>query len=205
MFIGHFGIGMGAKAAAPRPSLGTLFLAAQFIDLLWPTLLLLGLERVEIAPGITRMTPLDFVAYPYTHSLLAVLGWGALLGGVYLWVRKDRRGALVLALAVVSHWVLDLLVHRPDLPLWPGGPRVGMGLWNLPALAIPLELVLFGAGAWLYLTRTAPTDRTGRYAAPALIAALLLIHAANLFGPPPEQVEAIAWAGHLQWLFVAWA
>lgn len=205
MFIGHFGIGMGAKAAAPRPSLGTLFLAAQFIDLLWPTLLLLGLERVEIAPGITRMTPLDFIAYPYTHSLLAVLGWGALLGGVYLWVRKDRRGALVLALAVVSHWVLDLLVHRPDLPLWPGGPRVGMGLWNLPALAIPLELVLFGAGAWLYLTRTAPTDRTGRYAAPALIAALLLIHAANLFGPPPEQVEAIAWAGHLQWLFVAWA
>ncbi|GIV57776.1 MAG: hypothetical protein KatS3mg042_0689 [Rhodothermaceae bacterium] len=205
MFIGHFGIGMGAKAAAPRPSLGTLFLAAQFIDLLWPTLLLLGLERVEIAPGITRMTPLDFVAYPYTHSLLAVLGWGALLGGVYLWVRKDRRGALVLALAVVSHWVLDLMVHRPDLPLWPGGPRVGMGLWNLPALAIPLELVLFGAGAWLYLTRTAPADRTGRYAAPALIAALLLIHTANLFGPPPEQVEAIAWAGHLQWLFVAWA
>src|SRR3954467_8291786 len=113
MFIGHFGVAFGAKVVAPKVSLGSLFIAAQFIDLLWPTLLLLGLERVRIAPGITRVTPLDFEYYPISHSLVAVLGWAALVGGGHFLLRRRARAALVLAALVVSHWLRDLLVHRP--------------------------------------------------------------------------------------------
>src|SRR5262245_47114382 len=131
MFIGHFGVGFGAKAKARTASLGTLFLAAQFLDLLWPTLLLLGIEQVEIAPGITKATPLDFTSYPISHSLLTACMWGLLFGTVYWLVREDLKIATVLGLCVVSHWVLDFVVHRPDLPLYPGdSPRVGLGLWN---------------------------------------------------------------------------
>src|SRR5512139_3691369 len=130
MFLGHFAVGFAAKRLAPRASLGTLFLAAQFIDLLWPLLVLLGIERVRIAPGITTVTPLDFEHYPWSHSLFAVSVWGVLFATVYLFIRRDRRASLVLGLAVLSHWLLDFLVHRPDLPLLPGGERFGLGLWN---------------------------------------------------------------------------
>ena len=117
MFLGHFGIGFSAKAAAPKVSLGTLFLAAQFIDLLWPTLLLLGIERVNIRTNGKQYPPLDFVYYPYSHSLLAVMIWAVLFAAVYYAIRRSRIGAVVLGLAVISHWLLDLIVHYPDLPL----------------------------------------------------------------------------------------
>ncbi|HEX6361785.1 MAG TPA: hypothetical protein VFZ93_02430, partial [Albitalea sp.] len=130
MFIGHFGVGFAAKRVAPAVSLGTLFLAAQFIDLLWPTLLLAGVERVEIRPGANP--PLAFVHYPVSHSLVAVLGWAALIGGLHFGLRRRLRAALVVGAAVLSHWVLDLLVHEPDLPLAPGAARVGLGLWHWP-------------------------------------------------------------------------
>ena len=132
MFIGHFGVGLGAKKAAPGISLGTLFLASQFLDLLWPTLLLFGWEHVKIQPGITDLVPLNFTDYPYSHSLLFAILWGIVIGGIYLLVKKNFRGAIILALCVLSHWVLDLPVHRPDLPLFPGSAMfVGFGLWNL--------------------------------------------------------------------------
>jgi len=206
MFVGHFGVGFAGKAAAPRASLGTLFLAAQLVDLLWPTLLLLGLEKVEIRPGITRVTPLDFVSYPISHSLLAAALWGGLFAGAYHLARRYAAGTAVMFLAVFSHWLLDLLTHRPDLPLWPGSPaKVGLGLWeSLPATLV-LELALFGAGVLLYVRTTRPVDRTGRLALAGLVAFLLLVYAANLFGSAPPSVDAIAWAGHAQWLLVAWA
>ncbi len=154
MFIGHFALAFAAKRAAPRASLGTLFAAAQFVDLLWPTLLLTGMERVRIAPGITVVTPLDFEHYPFSHSLLAVAGWALAFGLVYALLRGGwkvaGRAALVLAALVLSHWLLDALVHRPDLPLWPGGGmRVGAGVWNSLPLTLAVELVLFGAGIWI--------------------------------------------------------
>ncbi|HWR86796.1 MAG TPA: metal-dependent hydrolase [Acidiferrobacterales bacterium] len=124
MFIGHFSVGFGAKRFAPRVSLGTLFLAAQFIDLLWPTLLLFGVEQVRVAPGITAFTPLDFEHYPWSHSLFMVIVWGALFGAVYCALRRDARASAVLAMAVFSHWLLDFLTHRPDPPLWPDGVPV---------------------------------------------------------------------------------
>ena len=176
MFIGHFGVGFAAKPLAPRLSLGTLFLAAQFVDLLWPTLLLLGIERVEIVPGITRVTPLDFVHYPYSHSLVWVLGWGALFAAVCLLLRRSPRAAIVLGLAVISHWLLDLVVHRPDLPLYPGDPHpLGLGLWSSVAATLAVELPIFAGGVWLYLSSTEARDAIGRWALWGLVAYLLAI------------------------------
>jgi membrane-bound metal-dependent hydrolase YbcI (DUF457 family) len=205
MFIGHFGAGFGAKAIAPQVSLGWLFLAAQFIDLLWPTLLLAGVERVRIAPGATAVTPLVFEHYPVSHSLLAVLGWALLVGGAYLALEKDRRGAIVLAALVVSHWLLDVIVHQPDLPLYPGSSTLaGMGAWNSLPLSIAIEVPFFALGAWLYARSTAPVDAVGRWAFAGLVAILVLVQAGNFFGPPPPSVQAIAWVGQSQWLLVLW-
>jgi len=205
MFLGHFGVGLGSKSLAPKTSLGTLFLAAQFVDLLWPTLLLVGLERVEIAPGITRVTPLDFVHYPITHSLLAGIGWSLAFAAVYYALRRYPRGAWVCGAAVLSHWVLDLVVHRPDLLLIPGGTtRVGLGLWNSLPATLAAELLVFGGGLWLYLRATRARDRAGSIGLWALVGFLLLIYGANVFGPPPPSVAAIAWAGHAMWLLVIW-
>lgn len=203
MFIGHFGVAFGAKRAAPRVSLGTLFLAAQFLDLLWPTLLLLGVERVRIAPGITTVTPLDFEYYPVSHSLLTVLGWAVAVGGAHFALRRERRAALVVGALVLSHWLLDLLVHRPDLPLAPGGDiLVGLGGWSSLPLTLLLEVPLFVLGTWLYARATVPRDRQGSWALWSLAALLLAIYLANLFGGAPPGVGAIAWAGQLQWLLV---
>jgi len=205
MFVGHFGVGLGAKAAAPRLSLGTLFLAAQFVDLLWPTLLLLGLERVEIRPGITRVTPLDFVSYPISHSLLMGVVWGLVLGGAVRALGRSTRSAVVVGLAVVSHWVLDLVVHRPDLPLAPGlATRVGLGLWDSLPATLAVELLVLGAGVALYLRTTRARDRVGTIAFWSLLALLLAIEISNLLGPPPPGVTAIAIVGQAQWLLVAW-
>ncbi|HET6543244.1 MAG TPA: hypothetical protein VFG46_22310, partial [Chryseolinea sp.] len=130
MFIGHFAAGMAAKKIQPTLSLGTLFLAAQFLDLLWPTLLLLGIEHVIISPGISKMTPLAFVDYPISHSLLVVTIWSLLFGICFFLFTRNRIGALLLSGLVLSHWVLDVIVHVPDLPLYPGpSPKVGLGLW----------------------------------------------------------------------------
>jgi hypothetical protein len=205
MFIGHFALGFGAKRVAPSLSLGTLFLAAQWLDLLWPTLLLAGVERAEIKAAPYHGPPLAFVHYPVSHSLLAVLGWALLLGGVHFALKRERRAALWVGALVVSHWLLDLLVHEPDLPLAPGAaPKLGLGLWWWPLPELVLELGLFAAGVALYLRATRPADATGRWALAALVAFLVVVHLANAFGPPPPGIDAVAWAGQAQWLLVAW-
>jgi len=206
MFIGHFGVGFAAKSVARQVSLGWLFAAAQFVDLLWPTLLLLGVERVRISPGATAVTPLDFEHYPVSHSLAAVLGWAIVVGVAYLLVRRNIRNSLVLAALVVSHWVLDAIVHRPDLPLYPGSAAlVGMNAWSSLPLTIAIEVPIFILGAWSYARTTKPVDRSGRWGFAGLAVFLLAIQAGNLFGPPPPSVEAIAWIGQAQWLLVLWA
>lgn len=207
MFIGHLGLGFGAKRFAPAVSLGTLFLATQFADLLWPTLLLMGVEEVRIDPGITVVTPLDFVHYPYSHSLIAMVAWGAVFGIVYKLARRSRPAAgLLLAALVVSHWVLDLVTHRPDLPLTVGGAeRYGLGLWNSIPGTLAVELPLFLAGVFLYVRSTAPTDRTGKIALAGLVLFLLVVYAMNFVGsPPPPSSTAVAWVAQSVWLLVAW-
>ena len=203
MFIGHFGAAFALKPAAPRVSLGMLFLSAQFVDLLWPTLLLLGWESVEIAPGITRMTPLNFVHYPISHSLVGAAGWAVLIGVVYGALRKYPAGGWICGAGVLSHWILDLLVHRPDLPLTSGDSvRVGFGLWNHPVAEIALETAIFLTGLWIYCRSTRPVDRVGTWALAGLVGFLVCIHAGNILGPPPPSVTAIAWIGQAQWLIV---
>jgi hypothetical protein len=205
MFIGHFGIGFAARRFAPQLSLGTAFLAAQFVDLLWPTLLLLGLETVRIAPGATAVTPLVFEHYPISHSLLGAAAWGVLLGLAYALVRSDRRGGIVVGALVVSHWLLDAVVHVPDLPITPGSATMaGLGLWQSLGATLAVELAILAAGVWLYLKGTPGLDKVGRWALAGLVAFLVLIQAANVFGPPPPDANAIAWVGQAQWLLVAW-
>ena len=206
MFIGHFGLAFAARRAAPRLSLGTTFLAAQWLDLLWPTLLLLGVESVRIEPGATAVTPLVFAHYPVSHSLLMAAAWAAALGAVYGLIRRSFAGSVVVALLVVSHWFLDALVHEPDLPLAPGaGTLVGLGLWNSRAGTLLAEVPMFAIGTWLYARSTRALDGIGRFGFLGLVALLSLVYAGNVFGPPPPSVAAIAWVGQAQWLLVLWA
>jgi membrane-bound metal-dependent hydrolase YbcI (DUF457 family) len=206
MFIGHFGVGFGAKPLAPRVSLGTLFFAAQFVDLLWPMLLLLGFERVRVDPEATVVTPLAFDHYPISHSLLMTLFWALLVGTGYFLLRKNRTGAVVLGGLVLSHWVLDLFMHRPDLPLYPGAAtEVGLNAWSSLPLTLAIEIPLFALGVWLYTRSTSPRDAMGRWGLVGLVTFLLVVYASNLFGPPPPSALAIAWVGQAQWLIVLWA
>ncbi len=207
MFIGHFGFGFAAKKAVPAVSLGTLFLAVQLADLLWPTLVLLGVERVEVQPGITAVTPLDFVSFPYSHSLLALFVWGVLFGGIYMAVRRSRlSAAITLALLVVSHWVLDYITHRPDMPLTPwGAMRVGLGLWSSVPRTLLAEFGIFAIGIVLYARSTTPRDRVGSIGLWSLMAFLFIVYLASTFGPPPPSASAVVWSAEAMWLLVAWA
>lgn len=205
MFIGHFAVALAAKKAAPRTSLATLIAASQLVDLLWPLFLLLGWEHVRIDPGNTAVTPLDFYDYPITHSLAGAVGWSVLFGALYYMRRKLSREALIVAGVVFSHWLLDLLTHRPDLPLWNNASmKFGLGLWNSVAGTMIVEFGLFAAGAYLYATSTTAKTQTGTYALAGLLAFLVVTHLGNLFGPPPPGVDMIANAGHAMWLFVLW-
>lgn len=207
MFLGHYALGFGAKRVAPSVSLGTLFLACQFADLLWPTLLVLGLERVEIDPGNTLVTPLDFVSYPYSHSLVMLLVWAGALALLYRAIRGPQPVAMAtVAGLVLSHFVLDVVTHRPDMPITISGTtKIGLGLWNYPGTTLAVESVMFLAGAGLYTAATRERDRAGKIGLLALITTLAAIYFAALYGPPPPNTRAIAIVGHLSWLFVAWA
>jgi len=206
MFIGHVGVALGAKRLSPDTSLGTLVLAAQWVDGVWPLFLILGVEHVRIQPGITAVTPLDFYDYPWTHSLLMGASWAVLFGAAVWLVRRRIGPALVCAGLVVSHWFLDLIVHRPDLPLYPHGPGYGLGLWNNRGATATVEAFIFCAGLMLYLKTTRPADATGRWAFAALIATVLLAYVANLQGTPPPGVGALQWTALvLAILLVVWA
>jgi len=205
MFLGHFGVAFAAKKVAPQVSLGTTILAAELLDAIWPVLVLAGVETVEVAPGITRVTPLDFVSYPWSHSLAMAIVWGVLMAGGYWLIRRNAVNALWLGAIVVSHWVLDWIVHRPDLPLYPGDPaRYGLGLWNNVPVTLVLELGMFGAGIHLFLRSSRSRDRVGTIAFWALVATLLLAYAGATLGPPPPSAQAVAASGLIGYVMVAW-
>jgi hypothetical protein len=206
MFIGHFAVGLAAKRAAPAVSLGTLFLSCQLADLIWPNLVLAGIERFEIVPGITQTTPLDFQFYPYSHSLVALTLWAALTAGIYRVARHLGGTALiVIASLVLSHWVLDVVSHRPDMPLTIGGEtKLGLGLWDSRTATIAVEAVMLVTGLVMYLRATRPVDRAGKLALYGLVLFLVVINIANMYGPPPPSVSAVAWSAQAVWLIVAW-
>jgi membrane-bound metal-dependent hydrolase YbcI (DUF457 family) len=206
VIIGHYAIAFAAKRAAPRTSLGMTAFAVQFADELWPILLLVGVEHVRIVPGLMAASPLDFAYYPWSHSLLMSTVWAALIGGAYYAVRRDRRGAWVVAGCVVSHWLLDVPMHRPDLPLWPGSSvRVGLGLWRSIRLTLAIEVVLFVAGLGIYLRTTRPRDRIGRWGLWAMILVLVFIYLTGAGGAPPPSERALALGALGLWLFVPWS
>jgi len=187
VFLGHFAAGLLASRAEPRLPLGTAFLAAQLPDAIWPFLLLAGAERVEIVHGDTAVTPLRFVHYPWSHSLLMVLLWGLGAALLYRSLGRTNRASFLLFALVVSHWVLDFVSHRPDMPVLPNGPFVGLGLWYSVAATVLVEGLLFLGALALYAKTRAPGK--GFW---GLMALLLVIYAANLLGPPPPSAIAIA-------------
>lgn len=206
MFLGHIAVGLAGKRAAPRAPLALLVLAPLFVDAIWPLFLLAGFERVHIEPGNTAVTPLAFDSYPWTHSLLMGLVWAALFAWLYHRRGGDRRSALWLGAAVTSHWFLDLVVHRPDLPLAPGGgPKLGFGVWNHVPLTIAIEVGLLLAGTLLYLRAARPRGAQGFLALGSFLLFLLVLYAGVLAGPPPPNTLAVAISAIALWILVPWA
>jgi len=187
-------------------SLGILFLACQLADLIWPNLVLLGIESLEIEVGITALTPLNFLHYPYSHSLVALLLWSVVFAGIYTMLRHSgKRAAIVIGVLVLSHWILDVVTHRPDMPVTlSDSSAIGLGLWNFPVVAVPLELLLFGTGTWLYIRHTEPLNRRGTVGLWTMILFLLVVYLANLVGPPPPSPAAVAWSAQAMWVIVFW-
>ncbi len=206
MFIGHFAVGYASKRYAPQTSLGTLIAAAVLLDLLWPVFLLLGWEKVRIDPGNTAFTPLDFVSYPLSHSLVGAICWATIFALLYYFFIHYRRGAVVIWIGVVSHWALDFVVHRPDLPLYPGGPRLGLGLWKSILATVIVEGLMYAAGIWIYLRVTRAKDRIGTWGSWSFIIVVAALYVVNIFSPPPpnERLLAIVAIPYI-WLLILWA
>ena len=203
MFIGHYALGFAAKRMAPRTSLGTLFAAPTLADLLWPVFLLLGWEQARVVPGLNPFLNLWLDDIPVSHSLVALIAWGLLFGYLYRTRTGYTRGALVVGLLVLSHWVLDVLTHRPDMPLYPGSVKVGLGLWNSVAGTLIVEGAMFVAGVAIYAAATRPRDGVGRYGFWGLVAVLAASYVSSLFAPPPQDMTALAtFAIIFGWLFV---
>jgi hypothetical protein len=203
MLIGHYGAALALKSAERRVSLGVLFVATQFVDILWIVLVLAGVEKVRLAPGGTADAPIEFTAYPWSHSLVMSVVWAA---GAFLLVRllpiykgpRHTRAALVVAACVLSHWFLDLPMHRPDLPIGFHGPYAGFGIWNNRTLGILVEAATLIAGYWIYRRKARPN-----YGLLVLALFLLVVLIINTYGPPPQNVAALASSGLAFYVFVA--
>lgn len=192
MFIGHFAVGFAAKRAAPRASLPVLLAAPQVLDILWPIFNLAGIERAHVQPGFTAASPLVLAYMPYSHSLVAAVGWSVAFGAVYAAIKRDVRTASVLALCVMSHWVLDWIAHSPDMPIFHGdGPRYGLGMWSSIPATIAVEGAMLLVGALLYASVTRPRDRIGSVGLWGLVALLAVMHVGAIFGPPPPSTNAL--------------
>ena len=200
MFIVHFAVSIAGRRLTPRAGLGWWFASAAFLDVLWPVLLLLGLEHVQITPSSNPFLTLTFTDYPISHSLVGALVWAAVFAGVWRLVKGRAGGAALLACGVLSHWVLDVVSHRPDMPVFPRGPYLGLGLWRSPALTIVVESAMFAAAIAFY----------ARYRRPGLAfwlltAFLYALYVVSILAPAPPSVDAIAWTALAGWLFIPWA
>ncbi len=199
-------MGFAAKRYAPETSLGTLIAAAALLDLLWPVFLLLGWEQVRIDPGNTAFTPLDFVSYPLSHSLVGAICWATIFALLYYFFIHYQRGAVMIWIGVVSHWVLDFMVHRPDLPLYPEGARLGLGLWNSILATVIVEGLMYVAGIWIYLRVTRAKDGIGRWGSWSFIVVVAALYVVNIFSPPlpNERLLAMVAIPYI-WLLILWA
>jgi hypothetical protein len=192
MFVGHFAVGFAAKRVAPRTPLGWLVLAPIFLDVLWPVFVLTGIEHARIAPGFTELVPLDLYDMPWSHSLAMSIVWSVALAIAYTMRHTDRRGAVVIAAGVFSHWVLDWVTHSPDLGIAPGVERrLGLGLWNSIAGTMLVELSILAIAIALYARATRAVDGAGRWGLVAIALFLLVAYFATAFGPLPPSMRAV--------------
>lgn len=213
MFIGHYGVSLAAKRYRPRLSLGVLFLAVQFLDVLFAIFVLAGVERMRIVHGFTAFNPYDLYWMPYSHSLTGAIGWSVLFGAVgfalmrRVALRQRASSAAILGAAVFSHFLLDVPMHTPDLPLGLGGdsPKIGLGLWNHRAAAIAAELVVLVVGGLLYLRATRPKKRGARIATGVFGLVLIALTVATPFMPDPPSTSAFAVQALVFYLVLAWA
>jgi membrane-bound metal-dependent hydrolase YbcI (DUF457 family) len=207
VFVGHLAVALAAKARAPQISLGYWVAAAIALDLLWPIFLFLGIEQVSITPGATAFTPLVFDSYPWSHSLLMAVVWGIIAAAFARWRGQSLGVAVLLALVVVSHWVLDYVSHAPDMPLWPGAsPRYGLGLWRSVPATLLIEGLMFTGAVALYARRTRATDRTGHIAFWSFILISAATWASGPWSPPPPSTQALMGFGLIAtWVLVVWA
>lgn len=193
MFVGHFAVAFAAKPVAPRVSLPMLIVAAALADILWVAFFVAGIERVEIVPGLMAANSLDLVSMPFSHSLLMDAVWALIFAGLYLWMRRDSRGAWVIAAAVLSHWVLDVVTHRPDMQVAPGiDTRLGLGLWNSPIATLIVEGLLWLAAIVVYVRGTRSDGWAGRYGFWPMIVILTILWLTSLRGDPPPSLSALA-------------
>lgn len=205
MFIGHYAISFASKRFAQRTSLGMLLIASLWLDLIWPVFILLDWEKVRIEPGYTAFTPLNFISYPYSHSLLTSAGWATLLAIIYLAVSRYRAGAIAIWLGVISHWFLDFITHRADMPLYPGGPKFGLALWNSPIATVAVEGFMYTLAVWIYVRVTRPKDKIGAWAFRAYVVMLAVFYIANAVSPPPAEIKQMLFvAMPMVWLLIAW-
>jgi hypothetical protein len=209
MFLGHYGVALALKRAEPKLSLGTLFIAVQLADLLWGIFILLGWEHARIVPGYTAVTPLEFLDYPISHSLVAALAWGAAAAALYYsWPTRDTtrhwQAAAVVGVAVFSHYWLDVLVHVPDLPIaGTDSPKLGLGLWNNPTLTTIAELAVFGAGLALYFGLRSHRHPVRPARLGILVVVLVGTYFASIYGPPPPNMTTVAVSGIVFFIAIA--
>jgi hypothetical protein len=194
MFAGHYGVAFGAKPAARQVPLWVWFIAVQWLDVIWSLLVLGGIEKVRIVPGFTEANTLDLYYMPYTHGLPGAIVLSLIFGGIVAMFIKGNRGAITLLVAAASfsHWMLDLVVHVPDLPLYDNSAKVGFGLWRNVAVSFPLELIVLGFGAWLYARATTFRNARGRYAFWGFVAVLAVLQVVANFGAAPSSPESMA-------------
>ena len=208
MFIGHLALGFAAKRAAPTVSLAMLLVASQLADIIWPVLIAVGLEHVRVDPTASPFLRLEFIDYPYSHSLVLLAVWGVALGYVCRQFMPGARVVAVIAALVVSHWLLDVATHRPDMPIYPGGAKVGLGLWYSVPATVVVEMFLYAAGLWIYLHTTRALDAIGRWAFVSLAVFLPVAYVASIGSAPPSlsalSLSALVGAGVLT-LWSWWA
>jgi hypothetical protein len=195
MFVGHFAVGMAGKKLAPGASLAWLWFAAIFADVLWPVLLAFGAENVRILRRSQAYMPLDFVNFPWSHSLLMLVIWGALFAAFWRNVPGGKRIGLVLGALVVSHWFLDWITHKPDMPLWPGGPKYGLGLWDSVPKTVLVELAIFAIGILIYVRATWPRDSLGTWGFWIVMLLLFLAYLSDSFDRRPPRSVGSIWSG----------
>lgn len=204
MFIGHYSVALAAATHPRAPALGTLFVAAQLVDIGFFSLVLADVEHLRLVPGITVMNPFDLYDMPWTHSLLGCLGWAGAFALLLRIATRSWIAALLGGVTVLSHWFIDLLVHRPDLTLAGSPPPYGLGLWNHPLIEMPLEFALsFGALAF-YIHRTRAAPGNGPAALVVLAMAMAGFMAIDWFGPKPAELgAAIPFAALFGYLLLA--